>query len=310
MPFADPFLHNSSDFPAGDFGPSWGSGTLEIHFSGGPYGFTGLSPAQERDARRRFEGFGPASGATDSPIEITFRRFPLEAFREVDLSGRDYDFDRRYLEDRVHLAGRFFLASLPRNTTEPAVVWTACDGGGEFTVLFENIFRVMVAYRLLELGGTILHSAAVVRQGFAYLMLGRSGAGKTTFSRMAHEAGWEVLSDDMNAVRFDGDRWIVERLPFAGDLGQTPVRSAEVRLAGLFRLIQSPENRLLEWSKAQAVAKALGCSPVVNDDPYRTDPLLDRLDRLTDAVPTRRLEFSLDGRALSLLPEVLDEQRS
>ena len=98
---------------------------------------------------------------------------------------------------------------------------------------------------------------------------------------------------------------MVEKLPFAGDLGQTPCRSNRYPLAGVFRLCKSDHNRLRPWSRGQAVAKALGCSPVVNDDPHRTGPLLDALERMTSSVPTRRLEFSLDGGALEILPEVL-----
>ena len=105
-------------------------------------------------------------------------------------------------------------------------------------------------------------------------------------------------------VAEDG-QWVVEKLPFAGDLGQTPSRSNRYPLAGVFRLNKSDHNRLSPWSRGQAVAKALGCSPVVNDDPFRTDPLLNALETMMLSVPTRQLEFSLDGDALNLLPEVL-----
>ncbi len=306
MVFAEDYLRNPSVFPLDFEGTPWGERLVTIDFAGGPYQFEGLNRDQEDAVRHRFVGFcldvrrEPSAG-----LPTTLLNFDPAAFKTVDFSDSDYTFDRLYLEDEVHLAGMNFLARIARAPGLSASLWTSTHRRGDFPFIFENVFRVLVTYRLLELGGAILHSACVARDGRAYLMLGHSGAGKTTFSRMALAAGWEVLSDDMNAVRQEGGRWVVEKLPFAGDLGQTPCRSNRYPLAGVFRLNKSDNNRLSPWSRGQAVAKALTCSPVVNDDPYRTEPLLNALETMMASIPTRLLEFSLDGGALSLLPEVL-----
>lgn len=306
MVFAEDYLRNTSDFPSTSEGTPWGGHSVAIDFSGGPYIFECLNESQENTIKDRFVGFCLDSAKPPlQALRTAVLDFDPAAFKVVDFSTRDYTFDRLFLENEVLLAGLDFIARITRSPGLSASLWTSADRKDDFPFIFENVFRVLVAYRLLELGGTILHSACVAREGRAYLMLGNSGAGKSTFSRMALAANWEVLSDDMNAVRLENGRWVVEKLPFAGDLGQTPSRSNRYPLAGIFRLNKSGNNRLSPWSKGQAVAKALGCSPVVNDDPHRTKPLLDALERMAGSVPTRQLEFSLDGGALKLLPEVL-----
>ncbi len=306
MFFAQRFLSDPSVFPLSSEGVSWGNRSVTIDFAGGPYHFQNLNQYQEDTVRHRFVGFCTDAGKAPTPgLPTTVLNFDPDAFKAVDFSQCEYTFDRLYLEREVNLAGMNFLVRIARVPELSACLWTSANQKDNFPFIFENVFRVLVAYRLMELGGAILHSACVAHEGRAYLMLGHSGAGKTTFSRMALEAGWEVLSDDMNAVRLEDRRWVVEKLPFAGDLGQTPCRSNRYPLAGIFRLNKSDHNRLSPWSRGQAVAKALGCSPVVNDDPFRTEPLLNALETMMASVPTRQLEFSLDGGALSLLAEVL-----
>ncbi len=307
MVFAQDYLRDPNSFPLASERTPWGHRSVTVDFAGGPYIFENLCGWQENAIRRRFIGFCLDPG-DELPPGILTAALNLDPgfFKTVDFSECEYTFDRLYLKNEVRLAGMNFLARITRAPGLSTSLWTSANRQEEFPFIFENMFRVLVAYRLLELGGTILHSACVARDGHAFLMLGHSGAGKSTFSRMALADDWEVLSDDMNAVRLEGERWVVEKLPFAGDLGQTPCRSNRYPLAGIFRLNKSDHNRLSPWPQSQAVAKALGCSPVVNDDPHRTGPLLDALERLTASVPTRQLEFSLDGGALKLLPEVLN----
>ena len=49
-----------------------------------------------------------------------------------------------------------------------------------------------------------LHANAVVIDDRAYAFLGRSGAGKSTLAAWFHDRGFAVLSDDVCAIRFDG----------------------------------------------------------------------------------------------------------
>ena len=106
------------------------------------------------------------------------------------------------MKKNVRIAGKNFLTELTLQEDIRAEIWLS-EADEEFMFVFENMFRVLAAYRLMQLGGCIMHSACIARDGKAYMMLGHSGAGKSTFSKQALDAGWEVLSDDMNAVRLE-----------------------------------------------------------------------------------------------------------
>jgi hypothetical protein len=111
-----------------------------------------------------------------------------------------------------------------------------------------------------------------------------------------------VLSDDMNALRVTAEGVWVEKLPFAGDFGQTaggadgayPVRA-------LCRLHKGADPALQVLRPAAAVAALLGCAPFVNRNPYRRDQLFDQLQALNVRLPVRTLTFARDDRFWALL---------
>jgi len=185
-----------------------------------------------------------------------------------------------------------------------AALWTSVDEPlDEVIGVFENFFRLLVAYRLNQIGGALLHSAGLVRDSRAYLFLGRSGAGKSTISRISQEAGVEVLSDDMNALVLEHGRATVEKLPFAGDLGQTGGRRGGVSLAGLYRLEQAETHAVEPFPKPEALALLLSCAPYLNADPHRTDRLMENLAALARNCDVKRLAFRRDAGFWDLIAE-------
>ena len=280
MAFAEDFLLHPDLFPARRVGDPWGSTTLTIDFAGGPYTFRGLSQSQAQTLAERFGDMvielSPGSATAEAPIEIDFFRVPRAEFRPVELEGWSYTFDRRYRETSVEVAGLEFMARVDWRPQLTGCLWTPLDGGAFFRSQVENFFRLLVAYRLLELGGVLFHSAGVVNGDRAFLFLGHSGAGKTTISKLSLASGREVLSDDMNALCPDAEgRLCVEKLPFAGDLGRQPGKRRSFPLAALCRLRQG-EHRIKPLRPAEAVAFLVACAPFINAAPHR-------LDRLTAA---------------------------
>lgn len=57
------------------------------------------------------------------------------------------------------------------------------------------------AWRAPSRGTLVLHAAGIVLDGRAFVLAGAEGAGKTTFARVAAEAGAGVLGDDLVVVR-------------------------------------------------------------------------------------------------------------
>lgn len=300
MRFGEGFLYDLPRWQ--DLGADpWGDGAVSIGFVGGPYAFSGLSAAQIGVTRDRFHGLCRTSLPTNSGLQCTLSRVDPRCFRTFETCGWNYTFDRDYHQRSVRLAGLDFLGEISLDAEAHGRLWTSQESPEGFPGVFENFFRVLVAYRLHHMGAVLLHSAAISDGQRAYVFLGRSGAGKSTISRLALDAGWEVLSDDMNALLPGPAGWLVEKLPFAGDLGQTPTRTSAYPVAGLFWLEQGEIHAIRPLGKALTTARSLVCAPVVNEDPFRLERLLENLGHLIDMVGMRTLCFARAPGFLDLL---------
>ena len=65
----------------------------------------------------------------------------------------------------VRLAGLDLAGRLDWRPALGGALWTPAGEGDRFPGILENFFRVLVAYRLHELGGAVIHGAAVVAHG-------------------------------------------------------------------------------------------------------------------------------------------------
>lgn len=302
MTFAAEFLHTPDLFPGRRSGEAWGDRRVAIAVPGGPYVFSGLSADQEAGVRRRF---GSLCGPGGAGIETRVFAAPASDFREVDTRGWEYNLSMDFAPGSVRFAGLSLMGRIDWAPSLAGGLWTPQGEGDLFAPVLENFFRVLSAYRLLETGGVLLHSAAVAEgDGGAFLLLGPSGAGKTTASRLCEERGGLVLSDDLNAAVFGEAGARVEKLPFTGDLGDRAGGPLEVPLRAVLRLEKGSEDRLVPLSPARALAHLLAASPFTNRDPWREEALLTALERLARSVPAYTLVFSLGGRVWDILRSI------
>jgi hypothetical protein len=317
--FAQEFLTYPDLFPSRHSGERWGDETMTIDFAGGPYRFDGLSSDQAQELREHYQDLVVCDGEAEPASTVTVFRVDDTDFRKFDLVGWHHRIDFDHTPFGVRFAGLSVMGSLdlsPAPTSSGSsndsahrgvdgALWTCEESGISMLGVFENFFRIVAAYRMLQLGGALLHSAAAVANGRAHLFLGHSGAGKTTTSRLSLERGYEVLSDDVNAVAFDDQgRLLVEKLPFAGELGFRGGRSERFPLAALYRLEQageSEDHQLIAMSRAQTLALLLACAPFVNCDPFRQDQLIDVLQVIMTTVESHRMRFKKDPGFWELL---------
>jgi hypothetical protein len=315
MSFGEQFLRFPDLFPGRPSGEPWGDRALLLDVAGGPYLLSGLSQAQEEAARRRFGALcRPPDGEAPATVLRMFRA-PATDFLAVDTRGWEYALDFAPAATSLAVAGLRLMARLdrPAEGTLSAAVWTSEAAGEEWASVCENCLRVVVAHRLLAEGGAVLHSAGVVDRDRdrAFLLLGPSGAGKTTASHLCLAAGGDVLSDDLNAVRFlasQGDGAVrLAKLPFTGDLGDRAGGPESVPLRAILRLAKcgggAPEG-LRPLSPAAALASLLAAAPFVNRDPWRREALLAVLERLVRAVPAFEVSFTPGGGLWSILKSI------
>lgn len=302
MSFGATYLEYPDLFPARRGGERCGDRQVIVTLPGGPYAFSGLDPAQEQIVRERLDGYCREEGdAAAAAVQTLVFRVAGADFLDIETRGWEYTLDLDYEPAAVRLAGLELMGRLDWNPALRGALWTSAFDRESFYGAFENFFRVLFAYRLLEGGGALLHSAGVVDGGGALLFLGRSGAGKSTLARLSLESGRTVLSDDMNALWPAEEGPSVARLPFTGDF---PVRSSEsgyYPLRAICRLQKGERNSLAPMRAAEALAALVACSPSVNRDPYRRERLLANLTALVRSVPTHVLTFSRAGGFWELL---------
>lgn len=302
MMFASEFLHTPDLFPGRRSGESWGDRRVRIDIPGGPYAFSGLSARQEEGVRSRFGALCHESGG--AAVETRVFAAPASDFREIDTRGWEYNLSMDFTAGSVRFAGLRLMGRMDWAPSLAGGLWSPEGDGDLFAPVLENFFRVLSAYRLLETGGALLHSAAVADGDGAFLLLGPSGAGKTTAARLCEERGALVLSDDLNAVVPDGAGARVEKLPFTGDLGDRAGGPVRVPLCAVLRLEKGSEDRLVPLSPARALASLLAASPFANRDPWREEVLSGTLERLARTVPAYTLVFSRTGGLWDILRSI------
>lgn len=302
MSFGKQFLEYPDLFPARASGEPAGDREIVFDCAGGPYRLSGLSPAQEEAIQGRFTEFC-RSGSDGPEPAVQLRVFQTTSadFTGIPFPDREYTFESDYEPHSVRLAGRYFMARLDWRPELSAAVWTPHDR--EFVSYgdFENLFRVLIAQRLLERGGLLLHSSGVVIDGGAHIFFGYSGAGKTTVAKLGLEHGYQVLSDDIDLLAPANDGLRAARSPFAGVMGRTPVSDDSYPVRGIYKIEQGQGNAIRSMTRAEAVCALLARSPFVNQDPHRADRLVENLSSLTEAVPASVLTFDKTGGFWDLL---------
>lgn len=87
-----------------------------------------------------------------------------------------------------------------------------------------SFLRVLSCAILSRKGGVLFHASCVRTPGGAVLFPGPSGTGKSTIAGLAPEG--TVLSDEVTAVQFVGERLVASPTPFWGDLRRTRAADA------------------------------------------------------------------------------------
>lgn len=338
--FGETYLTSPELFPTRPAGEDWGAGMVEMDFAGGLYRIEGLSGEQERMIRGRYgdlsrEGSGlgeaasgprpaqggspmPGAGAASfgapgtgsSPEETTWihvYRAEEEDFRPRGEAGNRWDerIDLDYEEDAVRMAGAGFMGRLDWRSGVEASIWTAQGAGRHFLSIFEDVLRVTTAYRLLDEGGVLLRSAGVVLgNGDAVLCVGRTGAGKSTISRLAMGAGLRVLSDELNALLPGDGVPRAGRTPFTGEVGrQAHLDPGESTypVERIFRLEKGEDDEIRELSDEKLLSSLSDCTLAVSEDPHREEELTESLENLLAEIGGGVLVFAEDGTPWKLL---------
>ncbi len=291
-------------------GEPWGDREISLEFAATFFRFQGLSEAQVLQIEQRY---GRAITGRLSPMNTIHTRVCKGALPVHD-DPLCYSVNNLYTPITRHDAGGLdveghgFQARIDLSPDFHGLLWGEDEQLLARSIVFENYLRMVAAYAALQRQGLFLHSAGIVIDGRAWLFLGRSGAGKTTLSRLALQEGAAVLSDDANMLLPDAQgRYRAGPVPFAGELGDVNKDARQnYPVAGLFWLEQSDTLGCGGMPAALQLARTMACCPVVNVDPYRGGTLLAVLEQLLGQVPMKVLRFRKD-QPLSAIMKTIEE---
>ncbi len=164
--------------------------------------------------------------------------------------------------------------------------------------------QILMMHILARRGGVILHAAGVLANERAYLFTGRSGAGKSTISRLlSQERGLTVLGDDRIALTGTSNmpkgQWTAHGTPWPGEGGMAIREKAP--LAGIFFLEHAKVNQVLPIEPSEALKRLL---PVASVPWYMATDMalaLETCGRLSERVPVYVLRFKKDKGAQDAL---------
>lgn len=155
-------------------------------------------------------------------------------------------------------------------------------------------------YALLEHGGFMLHSSAVVMDGEAYLFSAPSGTGKSTHTALwlKHFGGRaQILNDDKPAVMVENGSVTACGTPWSGksDLNL----NLRVPLRGIC-ILERSQNNFIEPLPPERSVFALLDQTLRPSDGERMNALLELLDAVTSNVPIWRMGCDISTEAAEM----------
>jgi len=303
--------HRTTEVQPRDLAPAWDelerrpvAGTVEVGLdvSGLRVRLRGLSPEQRAWFRQRYGVFAVDGEGGLAQLEVEVGVAPQEGFLQLDRSGpaEFYRLIQEVLpEDGTTRVWSYRFAGWFRPDEGRGRVWFCDAQGVEFQSSLMNFLRVVYSTLALRRGGFLLHSAAVVRKGRAYLLFGPSGSGKTTASSLSKQddATSRVLSDDLILVLPGGEgqaQTMAVSSPFRGWFAELPAAQESFPVVGFYRLVQDERVFLEPLGTARGTSEVIGSLPFVTDRAEYGEQILGAVSRALAGAPASRLHFRKD----------------
>jgi hypothetical protein len=155
----------------------------------------------------------------------------------------------------------------------------------------DSLIRILLTMILLPQQGFLLHAATVVREGRAYVFMGRSGAGKSTLASLSPEG--TVLTDEISLLRFSDGCWQAYGTPFWGEF-RAAGQNEHYPIAGIYTLVQSAEDRVENLTTRDMIRALLPCVLFFTSQVEANEDLLRLMVQFVAQVPCQRLHFRRD----------------
>ena len=162
----------------------------------------------------------------------------------------------------------------------------------------DSVLRIVHTLLLAKEGGFLLHSAAAIRNGKAFLFTGVSEAGKTTISRLA-PPDVTLLTDEISCVRKQGDAYVAFGTP-TGEMAKLG-KNVSAPIAALYLLAKGPENRIDPVPAGEAARSLLANVLFFAQDEALVQSVFHSAFEFVNRVPVSRLTFFPDASVWELI---------
>ncbi len=154
--------------------------------------------------------------------------------------------------------------------------------------------------QLMAFDGLLLHAAAVVVDGKAYLFTAPRKTGKSTHVQLWLDAFGDralILNEDKPALRRIDGKWYAFGTPWSGKTGRNT--NLQVPIGGIAVLTRAEENSIEAYPGAMALHQLLE-QTVRPTDPRLSIRLLELMDSLLRQVRVWKLHCNMDRSAAEL----------
>lgn len=157
---------------------------------------------------------------------------------------------------------------------------------------------------LLNHNGCMLHSSAVVVDGYAYLFSADSGTGKSTHTQMWLKHFGEsafIINDDKPALRCIDGQWYVYGTPWSGKTDLNV--NTKVKLGAIVFLERSEENWIEEMPIKEAIPRFLKQTIRKLRKEEKMDLVLENLERILIGNPIYKMGCNISDDAVIMAYE-------
>lgn len=166
--------------------------------------------------------------------------------------------------------------------------------------------QLLLVYALAARQGALIHASGLDINGNGYIFPGRSGAGKSTVSRLFLSEGRPILSDDRIAVRKTDVKFRMFGTPWPGEEEIAENRSLPLR--GIFFLRQGSECSIKELRPAEAAERLMPVTSIPWYDRAAMSDILTFCEDLVLGVPAYEFIFTPEKEAADLIEEFVSSR--